>query len=172
VHGISDHDLLFSKTQAVESSAVAKQQAKEYATAILSLMMIFQGPAPQLTGTSTLFGLAGLRDISRITTRTGRTTTQQTTGGEELIPSRREPATKPPEAMTTMVRRSRLRQEREPTTARRWGRARWPRINDGSKERRKPWEERPLPRQGAGRVNRLPTRPSTPSPRRLPSTRA
>ncbi len=31
VHGISDHDLLFSKTQAVESSAVAKQQAKEYA---------------------------------------------------------------------------------------------------------------------------------------------
>lgn len=32
VHGISDHDLLFSKTQAVESSAVAKQQPnKEYA---------------------------------------------------------------------------------------------------------------------------------------------
>ncbi|ELR14643.1 SNF2 domain containing protein [Acanthamoeba castellanii str. Neff] len=31
VHGISDHDLLFSKTQAVESSAVAKQQAKEAA---------------------------------------------------------------------------------------------------------------------------------------------
>jgi len=72
VHGISDHDLLFSKTQAVESSAVAKQQAKEYALSHTSAYTLVSSVL-----TRNICGArpsTGLRGTSRIKTRTTRAT--------------------------------------------------------------------------------------------------